>query len=252
MYKVGLYLGNYTANMPVFDCTIYALLIAGVALSIITKKLTAAGAITGGVVGLLIFKGAGFCGLIMLAAFFVAGSVATGWQISKKQQSGIAERDKGRRTAGQVIANGGVAAILGGIAWYNPQLAPLMQLMIAGSLAAAMADTLSSELGVIYGRRFFDVLSFKSSLPGPDGIISLEGTLIGVAGASIIALIYSLSYSFSLFSLIIIAAGATGNVADSILGATLERKHLIGNNAVNFLNTAVGAIICLLVQMWCK
>jgi len=43
--------------------------------------------------------------------------------------------------------------------------------------------------------------------------------------------------------LICFAAGMLGTVADSFLGATLERGGWLGNNAVNFLSTASAAAI---------
>lgn len=229
--------------MPFADYLVYLLLLAGVALSIWREKLTVGGAITGGLVGLLIFEGGGYTGIALLTFFFVAGSIATGWQIDRKQKAGMAEHDKGKRTAGQVIANGGVAALLGAIAWYSPQHI-ICQLMIAGSLAAATADTLSSELGTLYGKRFYDIISLKKTEAGPDGVVSLEGTLIGAVGAVLIAFIYLLGNGFTIAELIIVVAGVTGNLADSVLGATLERRGIIGNNTVNFLNTLTGALIC--------
>ena len=235
--------------MSIHDYPVYFFLVAGMILSIISRKLTITGAITGAIVGLLVYKGAGYTGLAMLVLFFISGSGATSWRLNKKQQLGIAEKNKGRRTAAQVLANGGVAAILGGIAWYYPERAVIMQLMMAGSLAAATADTLSSELGSIYGRRFYDVITFKKIQPGPDGVVSLEGTLIGMVGAALIAITYVLGFGLSYFGWVIIAAGFIGNLFDSILGATLERRHLVGNNVVNFLNTCIGAGACLLLQL---
>ena len=225
---------------------IYVILLAGAALSIIKQKLTVTGGTTGFVVAVLIFNGAGYTGIVMLAMFFIAGSAATGWQAGKKQLTGMTDADSQRRTAGQVIANGGVAAVLGGVAWFHPAFAHLLQPAIAGSLAAATADTLSSELGTLYGRRFYDILTFKSANPGADGVVSIEGTLIGVLGAVAIAAVYAVGLGYNNLVWIIVFAGAAGNLADSILGATLERNGLMGNNAVNFLNTCTGAGICLL------
>jgi uncharacterized membrane protein len=34
-----------------------------------------------------------------------------------------------------------------------------------------------------------------------------------------------------------------GNLADSVLGATLERQHKMGNDTVNFLNTLFAALV---------
>jgi uncharacterized membrane protein len=45
----------------------------------------------------------------------------------------------------------------------------------------------------------------------------------------------------------IIVAGTIGNLADSILGASLERKGFIKNDVVNFLNTLFAAIASLML-----
>jgi uncharacterized protein (TIGR00297 family) len=230
--------------MLVSDITIYSILLLGSALSYTAKKLTLAGAITGAIVGLLMHKGAGLTGLFILAVFFISAIWATKWQVAKKIAIGAAEENKGRRTAGQVLANGGVAALLGASSWVFPEHTATISLMIAGSFAAATADTLSSELGMVYGRRFFNILTFKKDVRGLDGVVSMEGTLIGLVGASLIAIVYSLGAVWGLSFFCIIIAGFTGNLVDSILGASLERKGWIGNNVVNFLNTAVGAIVC--------
>jgi uncharacterized protein (TIGR00297 family) len=229
------------------DIIVYIVLLIAAILSFATKKLTLAGAATGALVGLLIYKGVGYTGLIMLAVFFIAGSCATSFQLNKKITLGIAEQHKGRRTAGQVLANGGVAALLGAWAWYIPGHSSIAAIMIAGSFASATADTLSSELGTIYGRRFFNILSFKKDQRGLNGVISLEGTLIGLVGAALIATVYFLNFGWGLSFCWIILAGFTGNVVDSVLGTRLERKGLIGNNMVNFLNTLTGAGVCYLL-----
>ena len=238
--------------MPVHDLLVYIFLFAGVVFSISGKKLSVAGALTGGLIGFLIYQGAGVAGIGMLAFFFLSGSFATGWQIKKKTALGIAEQDKGRRTTMQVIANGGVPAILAGIAWYRPELSRILIIMLAGSFASATADTLSSELGSVYGKRFYDILSFRKVSPGPDGVVSLEGTLIGICGAVLIAAIYALGFGSINYAFAIVLAGAIGNLADSLLGATLERRKIIGNDAVNFLNTCVGAGICWVIQLFFK
>ncbi|WP_449437800.1 DUF92 domain-containing protein [Pedobacter steynii] len=40
----------------------------------------------------------------------------------------------------------------------------------------------------------------------------------------------------------VIAAGIIGNITDSLLGATLERKSYLNNDMVNFLNTLVASL----------
>jgi uncharacterized protein (TIGR00297 family) len=233
--------------MSISEIIILLILLLGSTLSYTTKKLTVGGAITGALVGLLMYKGAGLTGLIILAVFFISASWATKWQLAKKVVIGAAEENKGRRTARQVLANGGVAALLGACSWLFPEDTPVISLMIAGSFAAATADTLSSELGMVYGRRFYNVLTFKKEVAGPDGVVSVEGTLIGLIGSILIATVYSIGFGWGIGFCWITLAGFTGNLVDSVLGAALERKGWIGNNVVNFLNTGVGALVCWLM-----
>lgn len=225
--------------MTIQDILIYILLALGASFSFSKNKLTLPGAITGLIVGLLIYEGTGLTGFTMLCLFFIAGSWATSWH---KHEKNINEASQ-PRTAAQVLANGGIAAILSIIAFIKPDLLPLLLVMMAGSLASAMADTLSSELGMVYGKRFFNIITFKKDQRGLDGVVSIEGTLIGLAGASAVALVFWLYTDWNNV-VIIVLAGFLGNLIDSILGATLERKGIIGNNMVNLLNTLTGALVC--------
>jgi uncharacterized protein (TIGR00297 family) len=229
------------------DIIIYTILLLGAAFSYVAKKLTLAGAITGALVGLLIYKGAGFTGIAMLALFFIIGSWATGWKRQIKTKIETNQREHSRRTAGQVLADGGMASLLTALAWYKPEYVSLITLMIAGSFAAATADTLSSELGTVYGRRFYNIITLKKDTRGLDGVVSLEGTVIGIFGAILIAVIYGIGLGWNSSIWLIVLAGGLGNLSDSVLGALLERRGLIGNNVVNFLNTAVGAGVCWLL-----
>lgn len=223
-----------------------AIICTVVAASILFKKLTVLGALTGGCLATFLYKGAGFPGIILLGVFFIAGSAATAVGRRKKEQLGIAENDKGKRTAGQVLANGGVAGLAGLLAWLFPQQGILFQLAAAASLASASADTLSSELGSIYGRNFYNILTFKTDTCGLDGVISLEGTLFGIAGSVLIAVIYFIAYGQPALAAWIVLAGFTGNITDSLLGASFERRGWLKNDQVNFLNTLVAALVGLL------
>jgi uncharacterized protein (TIGR00297 family) len=230
--------------MTIQDILIYILLALGASFSYNKNKLTLRGAITGLMVGLLIYEGTGLTGFTMLCLFFIAGSWATGWRKDKKNINEASQP----RTAGQVLANGGVAAVLGIISFIKPELSPLLLLMMAGSIASAMADTLSSELGTVYGKRFFNIITFKKDERGLDGVVSIEGTLIGLAGSAAIALAFWLYTDWGIAILVITIAGFFGNLIDSILGATLERKGIVGNNIVNLLNTLTGALVCYILS----
>ncbi|MDJ1472399.1 DUF92 domain-containing protein [Xanthocytophaga flava] len=223
------------------------ILLTGITLSIKAQKLTTPAAITGGLLGFLVFLGAGFPGLIMMASFFVMGTLATSWRSAYKASMGLAEENKGRRKASQVIANAGVGGILGLLNWLFPYQSELFQLMLAASFASASSDTLSSELGNVYGKRFYNVISFKPDNRGLDGVVSLEGTLLGMLGSCIIAGIYGLGFGWTWNLVWIVIAGTVGNLSDSVLGATMERKQYLSNDAVNFLNTLIGASTAMLI-----
>ncbi|HEX8328829.1 MAG TPA: DUF92 domain-containing protein [Hymenobacter sp.] len=206
------------------------------------RKLTLAGVWTGGAVGACILLGAGYTGLTQLALFFALGTAASAWRVADKRRLGLAEENKGQRTAGQVLANAGVAAVLGLLSWRLAAFAPLGQLMLAGSFAAATADTLASELGNVYGSRYVNVLTFRPDTRGENGVVSVEGTLLGVAGSGVLAAAYCAGQGWGPWFWWLVLAGTVGNVVDSLLGATLERRGVLSNNVVNFLNTLAGAL----------
>lgn len=226
------------------------ILIAIVAASIATRKLTVSGALTGAVIAIMVFLGFGYTGVGMLATFFILGTVATMWKNKEKGLVKVQHDQSVRRDAGQVLANGGVAGLMGALSYFFPEKALLCNLMMAASLSSAMADTLSSELGMVYGRRFYNIISWKKDVKGLDGVVSLEGTLIGIIGSAIITLIYALALGWNQGFWIIIVAGTIGNLSDSILGALLERKHLLTNNGVNFLNTFIAATVAGIIYVF--
>jgi uncharacterized protein (TIGR00297 family) len=208
------------------------------------RKLTTSALVIALLIGVLVYFGTGINGIILLFAFFSLAVLATSHKKDLKAAISSDGRHPQRRTAGQVFANGGVAGIVAGLALIDKEHPALYHLMLAGSLASALADTWSSELGTVYGRNFYNILTFKKEPRGLDGVVSLEGTAIGAAGAAIIALLYG---GFHTESLIVLAAGLLGNLTDSLLGAALERKQLISNDAVNFLNTLSAALIGLVL-----
>ena len=214
------------------------------------NKLTAAGAFTGWISSLIIYAAFGITGVIMLAAFFVFGTTTTAIGVKQKHAKGLSGEQPEQRTAGQVLANSGVAAILGvAMLLADQSFLKIFTLMMAAAFSAATADTMSSELGNRFGKNFYNIITFKRDKQGLDGVISLEGTLAGLAGSIVIAVIYCFLTTFNSHLVIVVVAGTIGNLTDSVLGATLERKNVLGNNTVNFINTLTGALVALLFQV---
>lgn len=211
--------------------------------SIWVKAISVSGAVAGGLIALAIYLGGGWMGVFLLGCFFVAGSLATRWQDAQKEALGVAQAAGGQRNWVNALANGGVAGALGLLGWASGWQVPLVYPMMAASIASATSDTLSSELGNLYGQRYWDIITWSAGKRGADGVVSLEGTLFGVAGSVLIAL--PVGYQVQSWSVLVMVAGAgfLGNCADSLLGATLQKQGWLNNHTVNFWSTLIAALI---------
>jgi uncharacterized protein (TIGR00297 family) len=183
---------------------------------------------------------------------FAATRIGRGW----KERLGTAEARRGR-SASQVVANLGMAALVASDpvnVWlldsrWLPRPAHAGVLLLAMPLAAlaeAAADTVSSEIGQVLGGRPRMITTLRSVEPGTDGAVSVAGTLAGLVAAGIVAGAgsWAMRGDWTLFKLS--CAGAVfGLLFDSLLGATLEKRGWLNNDAVNFLSTASASGIAL-------
>jgi uncharacterized protein (TIGR00297 family) len=120
--------------------------------------------------------------------------------------------------------------------------------MVVAGLAEATADTLASELGEVVGGEPLLVTTFRRVAPGTDGAISLAGTVAGVNGALLVVAVSWVSLMLSVRETSAAALGAVGGLfVDSLLGATLERRGWLNNDAVNFLSSLAAAFIAVLL-----
>ena len=167
------------------------------------KWLTRDGVAAALVVGGAVAAGLGWRGAVLLAAFFVSGSVLT-------QLAGEA----GPRNARQVAANGGAAAIAALLGCWH---------VAAGALASATADTWATETGA-FSRRAPRLITTWAPVPrGTSGGITAPGTAGGLAGAAAMAVLATALYHGGMTGALVIgAAGAIGMLADSVLGATAQ------------------------------
>jgi uncharacterized protein (TIGR00297 family) len=102
---------------------------------------------------------------------------------------------------------------------------------------------------MVYGRRYYHILTWRPDEKGLDGVVSREGWLIGIAGSAVIAVVYAVGHGWDTrIFFILIGSGTLGNLIDSVLGAVWERKGQLSNNAVNFLNTLAAALAAALLS----
>jgi uncharacterized protein (TIGR00297 family) len=204
-----------------------------------------AGMVTGVLLGLLTIVLGGYGWFAMLITFFGVGALSTKFRYDEKQDRGIAQENEGVRGSGNVLANSMMAliAVVGFAAspTHLPVPPDVFFYAFAGAVAAAMSDTLSSEIGGLFnGPRL--ITTFERVAPGTDGAVTWQGEIAGVAGAGLIAVIAATFESVQpLGALVVVGAGVLGMTADSLLGATVEGQYF-GNQVVNFLATGVAAI----------
>jgi uncharacterized protein (TIGR00297 family) len=124
---------------------------------------------------------------------------------------------------------------------------PLFAVPLA-ALAEAAADTVSSEIGQVFGGRPRLITTLRAVQPGRDGAISMAGTLAGVLAGCMVAALGAWAVQGDLVVFMVAAAGgAFGLLFDSLLGATIEERGWMNNDAVNFLSTISAAAFALAV-----
>ena len=226
---------------------IYAVIIATAWLAWSLRAVTLAGALTGMLVAASLFYSAGNTGLLLLATFFITGTLVTRYRGDEKRRKGFADADKPARKTTQVLANSGAALLCAIALLLFPQQKDLWLLGMAAAFSSATADTWSSELGVVWGKTVFRPFSKSPAHTGDNGVVSLEGTLAGIAGSLLIALVFHLLH-FPAYGLLI-SAGLLGNLTDTWLGEYAENKGWLGNDAVNFLSTLMATAFALTISM---
>jgi len=231
------------ALRPLWTATIVTVLFTTLARWV--RGVSLSGAIAGAVVCFLLYAGAGPGAFAALVSVFALTWISTRFGYRRKEKLGTAEKRDGR-TALQVLANLSVAASCAGLSALTGKAAFLLALSAA--LSEAAADTVSSELGQARSAKARLITTWEQVAAGTDGGVSWAGTLAGISAAALVSGVCLLTRMMPLRWLgISIVAAVAGTIADSYLGALLERRKLLSNDAVNFLGTLVAAIAAFLL-----
>lgn len=229
------------------------------------NALDAGGSLAAFGVGAATFGALGYRGAAVLLLFFVTSVLLSRLGAPRKRALVAGGIKHGARDAGQVLANGGIAAVCAVLAL---TLDGRFAAAFAGALAAATADTWGTEIGTLAGGRPRSLVTMRPIDAGLSGGVTLAGTVAEAAGAFSIALA---AYFADLAPLLaVLAGGICGAFADSLAGGTVQalrwcpqceryceaephvcgaNTHLVrgagwfGNDAVNFACTAAGAAI---------
>jgi uncharacterized protein (TIGR00297 family) len=213
------------------------------------RAITGAAAITGIIITLVLCAAAGPGALVAISVVFLLTHLSTRTGRRRKERLGSMEKREGRGPI-QLLANLGAAALCATPLLFTNHAHWLLLAATSAALAEAAGDTVSSELGQVFGRRPRLITTLRPVPPGRDGGITLAGSLLSVGAilltcwacewANLLAPDYYWTAS---------AAAFAGTLADSLLGATMERPGRLGNNSVNFTSSAFAAAVALLALM---
>lgn len=215
----------------------------------LVRGVTRSGAVGGGIACLALFVGAGPGAFLTLTALFAVTWVSTRLGYRRKQELGLAERREGRN-ARQVLAN--LAAAAAGALGFGATGNARWLVAAVAAFAEAATDTVASEVGEWRRRDAFMITTAARVPAGTDGGVTLSGTVAGLAAGVVIAVVAAGCGMVGPRDIWIpVVAGFAGMVVDSLMGATIQRRGWISNQAVNFVATLVAAGIAYgIVMFW--
>ncbi len=239
------------SNLPYLGRRIFLAIAVNFAFALLAWVLKAAsrsGAVCGFFLGTAIYLGYGYKSFLLLLAFVLLGSVATRLGFSRKAARGVAERRGGARSWREALANLLAAAFFAVLVITTHHEAAFLIALVA-ALAEATGDTVSSEIGQWTSNRAYLITTFEAVPAGEDGGISLGGTAAGFTASAIVT---GLGIGLGLCGpyrlagpAIALGAALAGNLFDSFLGATIQRRGLVTNGIVNFAGTSVAGALAL-------
>lgn len=197
------------------------------------QALSTSGVIGAILVGTLIFGLGGWVWGLLLIAFFVSSSWLSHYRRADKEAVSVKFAKGSRRDIGQVLANGGLGAILAIVFSRYPE--PLLFAAFVGVMATVNADTWATELGVLSRVPPRLITTGDVVVPGTSGGVTRLGIWASVAGSLLIGTIATaLTQTVSLLSgggwslraisytLLAVVGGLAGSLFDSLLGATVQ------------------------------
>ena len=188
------------------------------------KQLTPSGVIAAIVMGFLTLFLAGSSALMMYLFFLISAAFIS--KASKRVRGVDKIHKKGsKRDYKQVLANGFVALV--SIILYRALGRELFLLTFSASLAEACADTWGGDIGVLSKENPVSILTFTPVERGLSGGISMLGCTASLLACILYGIFYYSTFNPSISgALLVAAAGFSGSLIDSLLGATIQIHYL--------------------------
>jgi uncharacterized protein (TIGR00297 family) len=187
------------------------------------RALSASGTAAAVVAG-TVAMAAGWSWGIVLIAYFASAVALSRFRAAEKESRTAGRIEKsGPRDATQVLANGGVFALVALGYWLSPD--PAWQALGAGALGASAADTWATEVGTLARAAPRSILDWHPVEVGTSGGVTVQGFVAGLAGSAFIALVaWLVRWPASSMGAALIG-GAVGCLLDSVLGASWQARR---------------------------
>jgi uncharacterized protein (TIGR00297 family) len=186
------------------------------------RLLTSGGAVAAVMVGSAAMM-AGASWVALLLFFFISSSALSRWRDADRTRlTGSMVEKSARRDAVQVLANGGVFAVAALFSMTGN--AEAWQAVGAGAMAAAVADTWSTEIGTVLGGTPRLILGGRPVPPGTSGGVTFAGSLTAVT-AAVLASLVSRGVGQETPIHAVALGGMAGTLADSLLGAAVQERR---------------------------
>lgn len=215
-------------------------------LGLLLGAVSRSGALAAFLVGATVALALGWPGYALLLLYFVLGTLTTriGW--TRKRALGIAEPSGGARGARQVLANGGPPALFAALAAaLPPGWVAVVAAAFVGSLAAAAADTASSEIGKWLGGRTWRLTDFAPAAPGTPGAVSVSGSIAGLfAAVAVAAVAWAIGLLPGDLAVVAAAAGLAAALLEGLL-VPLAARGFLDHDAMNAASVATGGLLAL-------
>ncbi|MDG6919998.1 MAG: DUF92 domain-containing protein [Nitrososphaerota archaeon] len=253
----------------------FVLVLAVALAAVFARAIDSRGFLASAVVGFAVIYGGGVQWFLIVAVFFILGVGFTLYKYGYKRRLGGAQGKGGARNWPHILANGGVASIIA--AWNLLHPGQPLAAMFLGAVSASAADTAATELGLLSRSRPRLITDpSKTVPPGTSGGVSPLG-FGGAALASLVIAAIALPLGMLRDPYVVlpacVAGGLFGAVADSLMGAMVQRKGycavclkptealkhcgektkatsgspFVENNVVNVLSTVAGAASALAI-----
>jgi len=200
------------------SCACVMLLIA--ILAYLTRQLKKSGAVAAFLMGYLTVILSGFSALSMYLFFLVSAAFLGAFSKKVKGVSDVVKKG-GKRDAMQVWANG-LMPLVGLVAYFFTD-SRVFLIAFSAALAESTADTYASDIGVTSTETPVSIVTLSPMKRGMSGGVTVLGTLSGLLGAFLIALLFHSLFDGQIReTLFVTIVGTSGMLFDSVLGATVQ------------------------------